>query len=205
MKTCGQCIIYAPDMYGKNCNGCSVREYEGEVSPDTIACGRYISRQEFLSHFSRNEEGEVTFQPARPEDNSASSPVLRYWAKNRDIITEEVIGLLPYCPSCNMMTVGKERCEYCGQPFIMDKQAEQFFAPKQTETGDCPFCGAKGAYHYVRHSNGKAENGRCSVCGTVVMDYPHGLLIAQHEAAHKMLHESAHEILENNSAEEDPS
>lgn len=175
MKTCGKCIIYASNMYGENCNGCAVREYEGVVRPDTPACGRYINREEFLSHFSRKSNGDYTFEPYRQEDNSTSAPVLRYWAKDRDYINGKVTGYTPYCPSCNMITFGKDRCEYCGQPFVVDKRSEEFFAPKTVETRECPFCGTEGTYHYFLHSEGKAENGHCSACGMVVMDYPHGM------------------------------
>ena len=196
MKTCGQCIIYTPDMYGKNCNGCSIREYEGVISPETIACGRYISRQDFLSLFSQNSVNEFTVHPTRPADNSASDPVVRYWAKRRDIITGEVIGILPYCPSCNMLTLQIDRCEYCGQPFISDRQAEEFFASEQTERKDCPFCGAKEAYHYTLHSMRKSENGYCSVCKTIVMDYPHSIKDLNREDAYKLHHEIGHRLLQ---------
>lgn len=175
MKTCGQCIIYVPDMNGDGCSGCAVREYVGTVHPDTPACGRYIGRSEFLNHFSKGENGKYEIIPWQIEDRSDAAPVPRYWAKEHSLLTGEVTGYVPYCPSCNMMTVGKDQCEYCGQPFLPDQRSEEYFAPTPMETRDCPFCGKAGTYRYYRHSNGKAENGRCSACGAVVMDFPHGM------------------------------
>lgn len=172
-KVCGKCLIYAKDMYGEGHNGCAIREYEGDVPPHKEACGRYINRQVFLSHVSR-KEGTNHYRPA-PEDNSSKEPVRRYWAKDHDPITGAVTGFLPYCPSCNSLTFGENSCDYCGQPFTMDQQSVCFFTPQAVETRDCPSCKAKASYRYVRHGNGKKENGYCTNCGFTVMDFPQGV------------------------------
>ncbi len=171
-KNCGQCLIYSPDMLGPGCNGCPLHEYEGEVRPDAPACGRFISRQEFLDHISHDENGKYIITPSARDDNSEKAPVLRYWAKNHDYVTGGFIGYLPYCPSCNSLTFGKDECEYCRQPFIQDQAAVEFFRPEPVRIKQCPYCKAKEAFHYIRQNNGKTESGYCTVCGVSVLDRP---------------------------------
>ena len=158
METCGQCVIYSPNMYGAGCHGCGVREYEGEVRPDTPACGRYIGRKELLESYTQAR------RISRP-DNSSALPVARYWARHRDVLSGKMIGYVSYCPSCRQMIFAQNACENCGQPFLGDCRSAD---PAAWQTCDCPFCHAAGAYRYSDDLNGI---GYCEACGASVLDF----------------------------------
>lgn len=159
-KTCGQCLIYSKKKFK-----CGLNEYEGEVQPETAACGQFLSRHDLFDVYVKGIKMQY-------KDNSGNKPVALYWAKEKDPVDGSLLGYMPYCPECNTRTFNRDYCEYCGQPFIVDKRSIDYFSPAEIKITTCPVCKEKKAFRFVYSRDRKKINGYCSSCGYTVFDGP---------------------------------
>lgn len=109
-------------------------------------------------------------QPADDDKpNGKKEPVQIRWQNDYGM-------MMPYCPTCGEMAYGTERCKFCGQPFIQEKEPEnkqEIIGGTMNEDGIvvCDNCGCYDSMKLVSHSDGRGffdYTYRCGGCGKAI-------------------------------------
>lgn len=167
---CGGCVRYTQDWRNPERYHCSGALRDGAVCENTPACKDYWDRKaqtEMEEEYARKDEEE---RQEKIRQNWNKPPLPAFWEKDYLVYQEKESGAMPFCPNCGEPLYDTDRCYFCGQKILQDKEMENFMAPPSEEHLDCPVCGGKGTFVCIRSKYNGHRHGRCSRCGSAVME-----------------------------------